>query len=45
LQEILTNYKTTPKETPMYALYPRQRHLPPKVRAFIDFLVERFDNT
>ncbi len=45
LQEILTNYKTTPKETPMYALYPRQRHLPPKVRAFIDFLVEQFDNT
>jgi len=45
LQEILINYKTTPKETPMYALYPRQRHLPPKVRAFIDFLVEQFDNT
>ena len=45
LQEILINYKTTPKETPMYALYPRQRHLPPKVRAFIDFLVDQFDNT
>ncbi len=44
LQEILTNYTTTPKETPMYALYPRQRHLPPKVRAFIDFIVERFSN-
>lgn len=44
LQEILTNYSTSPKETPMYALYPRQRHLPPKVRAFIDFIVERFDS-
>jgi len=44
LQEILTNYTTTPKETPMYALYPRQRHLPPKVRAFIDFMVEQFSN-
>ena len=44
LQEILTNYITTPKETPMYALYPRQRHLPPKVRAFIDFMVEQFSD-
>ena len=44
LQEILTNYITTPKETPMYALYPRQRHLPPKVRAFIDFTVEQFSD-
>ncbi len=42
LQELLTNYSLIPKETPMYALYPRQRHLPPKVRAFIDFLVEHF---
>jgi len=44
LQEILTNYTTSPKETPMYALFPRQRHLPPKVRAFIDFIVEQFSN-
>ena len=42
LQEILTDYITTPKETPMYALYPRQRHLHPKVRAFIDFTIEQF---
>jgi DNA-binding transcriptional LysR family regulator len=42
LQEMLTNYSSIPKVTPMYALYPRQRHLPPKVRAFIDFMVERF---
>jgi DNA-binding transcriptional LysR family regulator len=44
LQELLTNYSSIPKETPMYALYPRQRHLPPKVRAFIDFMVEQFSN-
>ncbi len=44
LQEILIDYITTPKETPMYALYPRQRHLPPKVRAFIDFMVEQFSD-
>jgi DNA-binding transcriptional LysR family regulator len=43
LQELFTHYSTIPKEIPMYALYPRQRHLPPKVRAFIDFMVERFD--
>ncbi len=28
--------------TPLSAVYPHQRHLPPKVRAFIDFLVDRF---
>lgn len=44
LQELLTHYSLIPKETPMYALYPRQRHLPPKVRAFIDFMVEHFKN-
>ena len=44
LQELLTNYSSIPKETPMYALFPRQRHLPPKVRAFIDFIVEQFSN-
>jgi DNA-binding transcriptional LysR family regulator len=45
LQELFTHYSSIPKEIPMYALYPRQRHLPPKVRAFIDFMVERFDNS
>lgn len=43
LHEVLTNYSSVPKETPVYALYPRQRHLPPKVRAFIDFMIEQFD--
>ncbi len=44
LQEILPKFKAIPKETPLYAIYPRQRHLPPKVRAFIDYMVERFAN-
>lgn len=26
----------------VYAVYPHRRHLPPKVRAFVDFLVEKF---
>ncbi len=42
LVEVLTNYHSIPKETPVYALYQRQKHLPPKVRAFIDFTVEHF---
>ena len=41
LQQILPAYRAIPEETPLYALYPRQRHLPAKVRAFIDFMVAR----
>ncbi len=42
LREVLSDFPVVPEATPLYALYPHQRHLPPKVRAFIDFLVERF---
>ena len=42
LREVLAGYKAVPAESPLYAVYPHQRHLPPKVRAFVDFLVERF---
>ncbi len=44
LKEVLTNYSSIPKETPLYAIYPRQRHLSPKVRTFIDFLFEHFNS-
>ena len=27
---------------PINAIYPTRRHLSPKVRAFVDFLVEKF---
>lgn len=40
LIEALPAYTSVPAETPMYALYPLQRHLAPKVRAFIDFIIE-----
>jgi DNA-binding transcriptional LysR family regulator len=40
LQTLLPDWNPVPGETPLYALYPLQRHLAPKVRAFIDFLVE-----
>ncbi len=42
LLEVLPEFQIIPKDTPLYALYPHQRHLPPKVRVFIDLLVERF---
>jgi DNA-binding transcriptional LysR family regulator len=31
-----------PQDGAMYAVYPHARHLSPKVRAFVDFLAERF---
>jgi DNA-binding transcriptional LysR family regulator len=40
LTTILTRYKSP--EISIYAIYPETRHLSPKVRVFIDFLVERF---
>jgi DNA-binding transcriptional LysR family regulator len=42
LVEMLPKFRVVPKESALYALYPHQRHLPPKVRVFIDFLVARF---
>jgi DNA-binding transcriptional LysR family regulator len=40
LQTLLPDWSPVPGETPLYALYPLQRHLAPKVRAFIDFMLE-----
>ena len=31
-----------PQDSAVYAVYPHARHLSPKVRAFVDFLAERF---
>ena len=39
LQTLLPDWRPVPAETPLYALYPLQRHLAPKVHAFIDFVV------
>ena len=30
------------EDVPIYAVYPSSRHLSPKVRAFVDFLVETY---
>ena len=42
LRQVLGKFQVVPEASPLYAVYPHQRHLPPKVRAFVDFLVERF---
>jgi DNA-binding transcriptional LysR family regulator len=34
--------KFKPKPDPIWVVYPQTRHLSPKVRAFIDFMVANF---
>jgi DNA-binding transcriptional LysR family regulator len=43
LVSLLPDY--VPTDTAIYAVYPHSRHLSPKVRAFIDFLAERYGST
>jgi DNA-binding transcriptional LysR family regulator len=40
LRQILARYKL--KELGIHAVYPQRSHVPPKVRAFVDFLAQRF---
>lgn len=40
LQSVLNEFE--PSETAIYAVYPHNRHLSPKVRSFVDFLAARF---
>ena len=40
---LLTEYK--PPSIDAYAIYPQTRHLSQRVRAFVDFLVKRFEGT
>ncbi len=42
LLPVLANYVAIPKASPIYAVHAHQRHVPPKIRAFIDFLIEAF---
>lgn len=44
LVEVLPGYRAAPGalDTGIHALYPADRHLSTKVRAFVDFLVERY---
>lgn len=40
LVSVLTEF--TPQDSAVHAVYPHSRHLSPKVRAFVDFLADRF---
>lgn len=40
LKQVLARYKV--KEIGIHAVYPQRGHVPPKVRAFVDFLAQRF---
>ena len=42
LKRVLTRYDAVPRTTPVWAVHTHQKHVPPKIRVFIDFLVERF---
>jgi DNA-binding transcriptional LysR family regulator len=43
LVQVLEEYK--PPQLDAYAIYPQTRHLSQRVRAFVDFLVKRFEGT
>ena len=43
LQIVLAAY--TPIELDIYAMYPSRRNMPGRVRLFLEFLRERFQNT
>ncbi len=42
LRSVLTDYEPVPAAVPIYAIHGHQRHVPPKTRAFIEFLLETF---
>ena len=44
LRPVMTDFQASPTalDTGIYAMYPPNRHLSPKVRAFVDFLLERY---
>jgi len=45
LVRLLPDHKVRPADVPINAVYPHNRHLSPKVRAFVDFLLARYSPT
>jgi DNA-binding transcriptional LysR family regulator len=45
LVDLLPDYSPFPAMTALYAVHTYQRFIPPKVKIFIDFLVERFGDS
>jgi DNA-binding transcriptional LysR family regulator len=43
LVKLLPAYPPYPATSALYAVHPYQRFVPPKVKVFIDYLIERFD--
>lgn len=44
LVELLPGFDPSPTTTPLYAVHPYQRFVPPKVRVFVDFLKDHFSS-
>ena len=42
LRVVLADYEARPAFAPIYAVHAHHRHVPPKIRVFIDFLAESF---
>ncbi len=42
LVDVLPKHPPVPDRTPLYAVHPYQRFVPPKVKAFVDFLAKRY---
>jgi DNA-binding transcriptional LysR family regulator len=42
LVEVLPKHPPVPDRTPIYAVHPYQRFVPPKVKTFVDFLANRY---
>ena len=43
LVKLLPTYPPYPATSALYAVHPYQRFVPPKIKVFIDFLIDRFD--
>jgi len=42
LVEVMPKHPPVPDRTPLYAVHPYQRFVPPKVKTYVDFLVNRY---
>jgi len=43
LVQLLPGYSPYPATTTLYAVHPYKRFIPPKVKVFVDYLIDRFD--
>ena len=43
LVELLPDYSPYPATSALYAVHPYQRFIPPKVKVFVDYLIDRFE--